>query len=289
MRSLLALTGLSLFALAISAAPVRAAEEILIENNIEYTNPDDQHLQVNMARPKAKGTYPGIICIHGGGFRAGDRSGYNDLVQRLAKRGYVAITVEYRLAPKYPFPAAVHDVKAAVRWLRANAKKYHVNPDKIGVTGGSAGGTLVQLLGVTEGVKELEGDGGNPKVSSKVQAVVNFYGANDFTQSYGKSVDAHIVLPLWLGGDAKQEFRRHILASPLYWVNPNATPTLIVHGTKDNYVHYEQALMLYDRMKASAVPVELVTLEGAGHGFGGKDAERAEEAMFAFFDKTLKN
>lgn len=289
MRSPFVFAGLTLLALSVFASPVRAQEEVIVENNIEYANPDDQHLQVNMARPKAKGTYPGIICIHGGGFRAGDRTGYNDLIQRFAKRGYVAITVEYRLAPKYQFPAAVQDVKAAVRWLRANAKKYHVNPDKIGVTGGSAGGTLVQLLGVTEGVKELEGDEGNLKVSSKVQAVVNFYGANDFTKSYGKSVDAHIVLPLWLGGDVKQEYRKHVLASPLYWVNPNAAPTLIVHGTNDAYVNYEQALFLYDRMKASAVPVELLTLEGAGHGFGGKDAERAEAAMFAFFDKVLKN
>lgn len=288
MRSPILLAGLAFLALASFASPLRAEEEIIVENNIEYANPDDQHLQVNMARPKAKGVYPAIICIHGGGFRAGDRSGYNDLIQRMAKRGYVAITVEYRLAPKFPFPAAVHDVKAAVRWLRANAKKYHANPDKIGVTGGSAGGTLVQLLGVTEGVKELEGDEGNVKTSSKVQAVVNFYGANDFTKSYGKSVDAHIVLPLWLGGDVKQEFRKHVLASPLYWVNPNAAPTLIIHGTKDAYVHYEQALLLYERLKSSATQVELVTLEGAGHGFSGKDAERAEEAMFAFFEKTLK-
>ncbi len=289
MRSTLTVIGLLLVGLATTISPVRAQEEILLENNIEYANPDHQHLQVNMARPKAKGTYPAIICIHGGGFRAGSRDGYNELIQRIAKRGYVALTISYRLAPKYPFPACVHDVKAAVRWLRANAKKYHVDPERIGVTGGSAGGTLVQLLGVTEGVKELEGDEGNPKFSSKVQAVVNYYGANDFTKSYGKSVDAHIVLPLWLGGDAKQEFRKHVLASPLNWVTPNAAPTLLIHGTKDAYVNYEQALFLYDRMKASAVPVELLTLEGAGHGFAGKDAERAEEAMFAFFDKVLKH
>lgn len=286
---------LFLFAVCLCLRPSSAqAEEkdkdIVVENNIEYANPDDEHLMVNMARPKeGKGPFPAILCIHGGGFRAGSRDGYNGLIREFAKRGYVALTVSYRLAPRYKFPAAVYDVKAAVRWIRANARKYKVDPNRIGVTGGSAGGHLVQFLGVTADVPEFEGDEGNKKVSSKVQAVVNFYGPSDFTKSYGKSVDAHEVLPLWLGGNLQQEYKRHILSSPLYWVTPKAAPTLLVHGTKDNYVAYEQAIWIYDRLKASQVEVELLTLEGAGHGFSGKDAERANTAMFAFFDKHLKS
>jgi acetyl esterase/lipase len=99
-------------------------EGVVFEKGIEYSNPDEQHLQVNLARPKSgDGPFPAIVCIHGGGFRAGHRDGYNGLCLKLAQSGYVAVTVSYRLAPKYQFPAAVHDTKAAVRWLRAHAKE----------------------------------------------------------------------------------------------------------------------------------------------------------------------
>jgi acetyl esterase/lipase len=269
-------------------APLLKADEITVENDIEYANPDDQHLKVNMARPtKGTGPFPAIVCIHGGGFRAGDRNGYNDMIRQLAQRGYVAMTVEYRLAPRFPFPAAVHDVKASVRWLRANAKKYNVNPDLIGAMGGSAGANLAEMLGVTEGVKMLEGTEGNLDQSSAVQAVVSYYGPTDFTKSYGKSVDAAEVLPLYLGGNLEKERVRHLQASPLYWVTPNAAPTLCIHGTKDTYVADEQAHWFVDKMKASGAEAELLTLENAGHGFGGDDARRADEAMFAFFKSHL--
>ena len=179
----------------------------------------------------------------------------------------------YRLAPKHKFPAAVHDTKAAVRWLRANAAAYKINPDKIGVTGGSAGGHLAQFLAVTAHVPEFEGTGGNPEQSSSVTCVVNFYGPSDFTKSYGKSVDAAQVLPLWLGGNLETARRMHIRASPLYWVTPDAAPTLCVHGTEDKYVAYEQAVWIVDRLKAAGVEADLLTLKGAGHGFKGADAE----------------
>jgi len=173
--------------------------------------------------------------------------------------------------------------------LRANAKKYHVDPDRIGTTGGSAGGHLAQFLGVTEGIPEFEGSGGHPDQSSAVRCVVNVYGPSDFTQSYGKSVDAAEVLPLFLGGNVEQERRRHILASPLYWVTPRAAPTLCIHGTEDKYVAHEQAVWLTDRLRAAEVPAELLTLPGAGHGFKGADAAKAEAALFEFFDRELKS
>jgi acetyl esterase/lipase len=270
------------------ATPLYAADAIVFDKDIEYSNPDDQHLQVDMARPDGQGPYPAVVCIHGGGFRAGTRQSYDGLIKKLARNGYVAITIEYRLAPKYPFPAAVYDVKAAVRWLRANAAKYHVDPDRIGVTGGSAGGHLAQFLGVTAGLKRFEGDGGNPEQSSRVACVVNFYGPSDFTKSYGKSVDAAEVLPLFLGGNLEQARRRHIESSPLYWVTPDAAPTLCVHGTKDQYVAFEQAGWIVDRLKASGVEAELLPMAGSMHGFKGEVEEKAEAAMIAFFDKHLK-
>src|SRR5262245_36024190 len=210
--------------------PARAAE-IVFEKDIEYANPDDQHLQLNLARPKqAEKRMPAVLCIHGGGFRAGNRERWDKLCQQLAERGYVAATVTYRLAPKFQFPAAVHDVKAAVRWLRANADKYQIDPKRIGAVGDSAGGHLAQYLGVTGDVPQLEGNGGNSNQSSRVTCVVNYYGPSDLTKSYGKSVDAAVVLPMWLGGDDTKEHHRHILASPLYWVTPSAAPTLLLQG-----------------------------------------------------------
>jgi acetyl esterase/lipase len=262
---------------------------VVFEPDITYTSAGGEPVQLDLARPKTgDGLFPAVICIHGGGFRAGDRYGYDSLCLRLAQRGYVAVTIDYRLAPKHPFPAAILDVKAAVRWVRANAKNYHIDPDRIGVTGGSAGGHLVQFLGVTGGVKEFEGDGGNADQSSAVACVVNFFGPSDFTKSYGKSVDAAEVLPLWLGGNLEKEHRKHILASPLYWVTPRAAPTLCIHGTKDNYVAHEQSVWLIEKLKAADVEAELLTLEGAGHGFKDKDAETADKTMFAFFEKHLK-
>ena len=290
MRSLVTVALLFTFATTASAQkPPTVPDSVTFEPGIEYTNPDGQHLKLNMARPKTgDGPFPAIICIHGGGFRAGSREGYNNLCIKLAQHGYVALTISYRLAPKYQFPAAIHDTKAAVRWTRANAAKYKIDPDRIGVTGGSAGGHLVQFLGVTADVKEFEGDGGNPNVSSKVACVVNFYGPSDFTKSYGKSVDAAVVLPLWLGGNLDAARAKHIQASPLNWVTPHAAPTLCIHGTDDKYVAHEQAVWMIDRLKACGVEANLLTLEGAGHGFKGKDAETADKAMLAFFDKQLK-
>jgi acetyl esterase/lipase len=259
-------------------------EDVVFKSDIEYANPDNQHLKLNLARPtKGDGPFPAILCIHGGGFRAGKRESYDGLCIRLAQHGYVAVTVTYRLAPKYPFPAAVHDVKSAVRWLRANAEKYHIDPERIGVTGGSAGGHLAQFLGVTADVKEFSGHGGNASQSSRVACVVNVYGPSDFTRSYGKSVDAAEVLPLFLGGNLKTARRQHIRASPLYWVTPNAAPTLCIHGTEDKYVAHEQAVWLINRLQSAGVEAELLTLKGAG-----KDIQIAEKALLEFFDKHLK-
>jgi acetyl esterase/lipase len=272
-------------------APLDVPQGVTFEKDIVYSSPGGQSLGLDMARPEdAKGLSPAIVCIHGGGFRAGNRQHHDRLCLQLAQRGYVAVTVSYRLAPQHQFPAAVNDVKAAVRWLRANAAKYGVDPGRIGTTGDSAGGHLALFLGLTADVKSFDAsDGGNADQSSRVNCVVDVYGPSDFTKSYDKSVDASQVLPLFLGGDLTTARHRHILASPLYWITPHAAPTLAIHGTKDPYVAHEQAVWLIDRLQSADVEAELLTLEGAGHGFKGEDAKRAQEAMFAFFDKHLKS
>jgi acetyl esterase/lipase len=270
------------------AAELPMPEGVRFERDVEFANPGEQHLQLNIASPEGPGPFPGVVCIHGGGFRAGKRESYDSLCLTLAKQGFVALTVTYRLAPTHPFPAAVQDCKAAVRWLRANADKYRVDPKRIGATGGSAGGHLAQFLGVTADIPEFEGSGGNLSHSSAVNCVVNFYGPSDLTQSYGKSVDAAEVLPLFFGGNLEQKRREHIAGSPLYWVTPKAAPTLCIHGTDDKYVAFEQAGWLVQRLKACGVEAELIAMEGAGHGFKGADADKAQNALIDFLSRHLK-
>ncbi len=277
-----------LYAQQSNAQQLSFPENLVFDQGIAYANSDPQQV-MDIVRPKDTSVkHPAIVCIHGGGFRNGSRKGYQSLCVRLAKEGYVAVTVDYRLAPKAPFPAAVYDVKAAVRYLRANAGKLGINPEKIAAMGGSAGGTLALFLGVSGNVPEFEGDGGNAAQSSRVQAVVSFYGASDFTKSYGKSVDAAEVLPLYLGGDLEHARSLHIRSSPLYWVTPDAPPTLAVQGTKDRYVAYEQSVWMVDRLLSVGVPAELDSIAGADHGFKGVDEERAELRMIEFLGRYLK-
>ena len=279
---------LSLTCIIRTASAQREPDSLIWEEGIVYSTPNGEALALNMARPKPdSGLRPAILCIHGGGFRAGKRESYDNQCKKLASRGFVAVTITYRLAPKHQFPAAVHDCKAAVRWLRANAAKYNIDPTKIGVTGGSAGGHLAQFLGVTANIPEFEGTGGNPGQPSHVNCVVNVYGPSDFTKSYGKSVDAHEVLPLWFGGNLETHRQRHIVGSPLFWVTPDAAPTLCIHGTEDKYVAHEQAVWIVDKLKAAGVEAELLTMEGAGHGFKGVDAEKADKATLDYFQNRL--
>ena len=287
MRNLTRQIAFSALVAAFFGLSARAAD-VTFEQRLEYANPDNQHLQLDLARPaEGEGLFPAVVCIHGGGFRAGKREGWDAMCKDLASRGFVAVTVTYRLAPKYQFPAAVEDCKAAVRWMRTNAAKYHLDPMRIGVLGDSAGGHLTQFLAVTGNVHDFDGDQ-NPGPSSAVQCAVSYYGPCDFTRSYGKSVDAAEVLPLFLGGNLEQARHRHVLASPLYWVTPDVPPILLMQGTDDKYVNYEQAILMRDRLKAAEVDVELLTLEGVGHGFKGDDSKRANAAAIEFLEKHLK-
>ena len=264
-------------------------DDVIYEPDQVYSKVRD-NLAVDIVRPKnASGKLPTILMVHGGGFRAGTRQSYTPLAIKLAQHGYVAATASYGLAPQNPYPAAVYDVKAAVRFLRANAAKYGIDPDRIGAMGGSAGGHLVLMLGVTQGVAMFEGDGGNKNFSSNVKCVVNYYGPSDLTKSCGKSVDACEVLPLFLGGDVDHERAKYILASPLSWITPAAVPILTLHGTVDRYVNFEQAVWLTDRLKQVGVETKLVPFEGADHGLKGEPGQQADKLMMAFFDQHLKN
>ncbi len=270
------------------------AQEVEQHPNLTYRTVGDRALQVDLAKPAGDGPFPAIVFVHGGGWRRGNRARYRTEIVEAAKRGYVAITVTYRLTePKdgkatNPFPVAVHDVKAAVRWLRANAEKYGVDPKRVGATGGSAGGHLSLMLGTTDAKDDLEGDGGYADRTSRVQAVVNVFGPTEMPALGKASGGAAPILVSFLGGTNADKPAVWKQASPVTFVTKDDPPTLTIHGADDRLVPVEQAHLLDKAMKAVGVTHELLVLEGQGHGFRGDANEKARKAMYAFFDEHLK-
>lgn len=271
--------------------------KVVIEDNITYGKAGDTELKLDLARPHGDGPFPAIVFIHGGGWAKGNRQGYRGQIQEAARRGYVAATISYRLmqydeteketttaAPV--FPAQIHDAKAAIRWMRANAKNYDVDPNRIGVTGGSAGGHLSLLVGLTDPSSGLEGDSGNPEQSSRVQAVVNVFGPTDMAACYQKSSVAW-VFRLFLGGTPSEAAERYKAASPITYVSKDDPPVLTLHGDNDALVPVEQAKMLDERMKAAGASHTLMVFQGKGHGFG-EAGKKAWDATWEFFDRHLK-
>jgi acetyl esterase/lipase len=208
---------------------------------------------------------PAVVYLHGGGWESGDRRMALQpwLNPLLAGHGFVAVSVTYRLTDEAPFPAQIHDVKAAIRWLRAHAGEYGVDPARIGVWGDSAGAHLASLLALTDRVAALDGGCGTPGVSSAVQAVVARCTPTDFTDS--PWVEASPVLRKLFGGrpGAQGELRR--LASPVCHAHPQAPPFLLVHGTEDELVPYRQATRLAEALRGHGTEVHLHTVPGGYH------------------------
>jgi acetyl esterase/lipase len=208
--------------------PHAPADVTLIEDVVIGTG-GGRELHANICFPKVlpKEPMPAVLMIHGGGWSGGDYKGYHPFF--LPQHGYFIAAIEYRLTGEAPWPAQIEDCKLAVRWLRANAAKYHVNPDRIGCMGHSAGGHLVTCLGTLGGVPELEGTGGNPGVSSRVQAVVDEAGPTNFTPegrpTIGKSMDDVAGLVKLFGG--------HYADKPEPWKQASSA----LHVTKDTPPH----------------------------------------------------
>jgi acetyl esterase/lipase len=206
---------------------------------------------------------PGLIFIHGGAWKGGNKDMYRPYAARYAQRGYVVASISYRLSSEAPFPAAVEDAKCAVRWMRANAGKYRVDPNHICVLGGSAGGHLAMMVGYSSQQKDLEGAGGHPGVSSKVQAVVNIYGPCDLTVPGIRDVD---VVRQFLADkkydEAPELYRK---ASPLLHLSCDDPPTLILHGTLDSLVPISQSDELVKRLRQVGVTHTYDRLEGWPH------------------------
>jgi acetyl esterase/lipase len=230
---------------------------------------------------------PVIVFFHGGGWVQGDKSDGAGRLMPLVRTGrYAGISVGYRLAGEVPWPAQIHDGKAAIRWIRANAGRYGLDADRIGVWGRSAGAHLALMLGVSNGVPELEGNlGSHTAVSSRVAAVASFFGVTDLLALIGKPSALDRTKPdapeaLLIGGSLLENPARAAAASPLAYVSANDAPVLIVHGTADRTVPYDQAVRLDTALRQAGVPSYFVTVQGGGHGDFGTAADGRVEAFF---------
>jgi acetyl esterase/lipase len=285
---------LPLFILLVIPACLRAQKEkeapdVQAQKGIVYGKGGTTELMLNLAMPKeGEGPFPAIVCIHGGGWRGGKRESLDDVTHLFARKGYVAVTVSYRLVPDAKFPAQIEDCKAAVRWLRANAKKYKADPERIGAVGFSAGGHLCCLLGVTDKKDGLEGEGGNPDQSSRVQAVVSYFGPTDLCEkTWGKDLEEKVLAP-FVGAafDDKPELYKKV--SPVTYVGKGAPPFLFFHGSKDTLVAPRHSKVMCEKLQAAGGTAKLVIMEGEGHGWAGDKLKQTVDQTVAFFDENLK-
>jgi acetyl esterase/lipase len=241
---------------------VKVPDGVEASMDVEYGKGGAKPLLLDLFKPaKIKQPVPGLIFVHGGSWSHGTRKIYDYYCEHFAKNGYVAATIEYRLSGEAPFPAAIQDVKCAIRWMRANAAKLGVDPNKIGLAGGSAGGHLVLLAAYSNSDDpELEGTGGNPGVSSRVQAVVDLYGP---VQLLGRKTGPVVK---FMGGKSMEEAPAlYAKASPITHLTKDAPPTLILHGTVDELVNISQSDMLAARLTELGVPYLFDRQEGWHH------------------------
>ena len=272
------------------------ADGVEFVRGITFGEADGQPLLLDLAQPKdGAGQFPALVFVHGGGWAAGDRSAYHGMLLGCAKLGIVCVSVDYRLAPRYRFPSQLEDVKCAVRWVRANAAKYHVDAARIGAVGGSAGAHLVGLLGTTGGSGKWEGAGGNAGESSAVCLMICHGIPADLLLGYehtprqaaAEGAAARRMLGAFLGGTPAEVRSAYLDASPVQHVSATTPPALLLHGTADPLVPIEQAEVFAAALEKAGVPVELLRMAGAGHADFGPEPDKVLARMRAFLDKYL--
>jgi len=271
-----------------SDAPTAKAEasDANGNQNVVYATVNGTPLHLDVFGAAASGSNrPAIVLIHGGTWRSLDKSTMQGMAQFLARHGFVAFTVDYRLyqEDKNGWPAQLDDVQRAVRWVRANAERYGVNPDRIGAYGHSSGGQLASLLGMQD--TRDNSDPALAKFSSRVQAVVDVDGPTDFTKDH--SSEGSAFLTHFLGATYEQKPELWQEASPVFRVARGDAPFLIVHGTQDENVPMAQAQELLDKLQAAGVPATLVKINDS-HTFKTPEG-RHELALqtLAFFNRYL--
>ncbi|MEO8044948.1 MAG: alpha/beta hydrolase [Spartobacteria bacterium] len=257
-----------------------------------YKSIADRDLKLDIYSPKSiTHPLPVILWIHGHRWSRGSKE-QRPPVNFMAQ-GYIVVSPDYRLSGEASFPAAIEDCKAAVRWLRANAATYHIDPDHIGAGGHSAGGHLAALLGTSGGVAELEGGGDNLNFSSRVQAICDMSAPSDIWQFYealsdssdGPARRAKTSIEEFLGGKGEQIKAKAIAASPTTYVTKDDAAFLLIHGENDMSIPLSQSKLFIEKLKAAGVDATLEIAKGRGHGVGGPNY--ANE-IIGFFDKHLK-
>jgi len=277
------------------------AEDFSISKDIVYGRVQGVELKLDMAKPLGgKATYPTLIFFHGGGWQQGDKSHMHRWLKKFASSGYVTVSVEYRFAPAFKWPSQVEDAKTAVRFLRAHAQQFNIDPNRIGVMGESAGGYLALMLGFTGPADGLEGEGGYQSFSSSVQAVVSFYSATDFTgrswqltpaleaeiqRYYNKSLP-EVIADFTGTNNNEDPILKKISVLP--YVDKNDPPVLMFHGDSDPYSPVERAQKFEQVLARTNVSHELIIVKGGGHGWTGELEEETSREMSEFFDRILK-
>jgi acetyl esterase/lipase len=269
--------------------------------DVRYGAADGKPLLLDVIAPQGQPgpPRPAVIWLHGFGWFAGTRRDHLEISMCtfLAAHGFFTASIEYRLSGEATFPAQLHDVKAAIRWLRANAATYHIDPQHIGIWGGSAGGHLAALAGLTGDVPALEGGSGSPGYSSRVQAVAVASAPADFLRPGGAmSNDADGPVAWLFGGTVEEKGELMRLASPITHVSRDAAPFLIAHGTLDETVPFEQGEWLYQALVRAGCVAEFIPIEGVYHNWltsiqglpRREDTWRLGPLALPFFEKQLR-
>jgi acetyl esterase/lipase len=267
-----------------------AADEARVHKDLEFATADGHSLKLDLYMPAASDP-PLVVWIHGGGWRGGSKERCQ--VRWLTEHGYAVASISYRLTNKAIFPAQIHDCKAAVRWLRANADRFGYQSERVAVAGSSAGGHLAALMGTSGGVKELEGSiGGNLEHSSRVAAVVDFYGPTDFllraTTQPQRTIPEDSPVFRLLGGRADEKRELAKLASPAIHITADDPPLLVFHGDQDKTVLLDQSQRISKAYKKAKLPVAVHVLKGAGHGGEAFFSGPQRELMVEFLDRYLR-
>jgi acetyl esterase/lipase len=268
------------------------AEDSIIEHGVTFGRVGDVDLKLDIARPsKGRGPFPALVYIFGGGwgYYGGSRQQCLYYIELAAEKGYVAATIDHRLTSvkedgrtKYPFPAQIYDVKAAVRWMRANATRYQIDPNRIAVIGWSSGGHLALLLGLTSASDGLEGDSGNPGYSSEVQAVVSIAGMVEAVSFY-RETNVPARVEVLLGGGPEEVPEQYVKASPLTYISQDDPPVLFIRGDKDTSCPPSQADLLTKKAAEVGMALSLVVKQGQGHVAFYDDPQ-----IWSFLDKYLR-
>lgn len=298
MRELWIWLVLPLFATAGAAEPKLL--ETVVKPDITFAVVGGDKLQLDLAMPKTGGPYPCLIGLHGGAWKSGSRKDLNrplplldfgggekSFIDFTAQHGFVAVSVSYRLIPKAKFPAQIEDIKAAIRWLRAHAAEYNIDPDHFGVIGFSAGGHLAALVGTTD--KDSGFDvGEHLEFSSRVQAVADFFGPSDMSlYAETPGIEDAFMVPL-LGArfaDKPELYRR---ASPIEYVTKDDPPFLIMHGTLDVIVPLLHSKRLHEKLTSVGVKSEFIPMRNRGHGWFDESVKESNKKMLNFFTDAFK-